>query len=96
MTSVRIHVDREHSCGQVFEEILHVESADFELHTDYSSLRVDNLDKEPMKPFTLPEPPVTKLNFTGTCNKVEVNGMEWISRRGLICIKCGADLWPSK
>jgi hypothetical protein len=92
MTSISIHVEREHSCGQVFEEILHVESADFSLDTDYLALWRGSLEKEPLQPFTLPEPPVTKLTFTGVCGKVEAYGMAWVPSRGLICMRCGADL----
>lgn len=83
---IAVHFQEECFCGEVHTLIHHMKEAEMDVRWD---------------PFELPDfsegfpahvEPERKLELSGFCGKVELNGMKWEKGRGVACSKCGINL----
>ena len=91
---ITVKIEQTHTCGQVFEQIVHMEPDDLfslTLSADppFSLSFLD--ERHPVLPFSLPPPSKRKLELVGHTEKLEVNGIEMKENR-LLCKRCGADV----
>ena len=95
-TRYSIHSRTVHSCGQVFEEVLHLKQGETFLL---------NLSMPPFSPLPTDYSPASvaaqieelgrrqyNVGLTGHIEKVEINGMQWNEGKGITCLHCGEEL----
>jgi hypothetical protein len=96
-TEVTIHFRTKHTCGQVFEEILHIEpDPTFSLTVNSEQQWQELLEEQPFepdKPFVPPRPVPSAIEVKGTYRRMELSGKYWSpSRKTLCCLTCKQDL----
>jgi hypothetical protein len=95
-THYSIHSTKIHSCGQVFEEVLHLKQDEtflLNFHMPPFPPLMNDHSVEAFEAFMHEaKERKQKIELAGNLEKIEINGMQWNEGKGITCLHCGEEL----